>query len=311
MAPVFAPPAELRHVEANGLRLAWDSFGNPADPAVLLIMGLSCQLVHWPRSLCQQLADAGLYVVRFDNRDMGASTRLSEAGTPDIVRTYLRSRLGLRVQVPYRLDDLANDTLGLMDALQLQDAHVVGLSMGGMVAQIMAARAPQRVRALTLMMTTSGARGVPGPSLRIRRRMIQRPAGRDRDSLIAHSMATWRVIGSPAYPAPEPELRSMVETAFERGFHAAGSLRQMAAIVASGSRASLLPKIAAPTQVLHGEADPLVPLAAGHDLARRIPGARLITFPGMGHDLPSPLLPTIANRLIAHDPALAPVANAA
>lgn len=292
-------------VESNGLTLEVETFGNTQDPAVVLIMGLATQLVHWPQAFCQRLADAGHYVVRFDNRDAGLSTQLSAGGRPSIPKAWLRHRLGLRDHPAYTLKDMAEDVIGLMDGLSLHRAHVVGLSMGGMIGQILAAEHPERLRALTLMMTSSGARGLPGPSLRVQKQMITRPESRAREALIANAQRTWRMIGSPAYPAPEAELQTRLAEAIDRAYTPAGVLRQMHAIIASGPRVKLLPRITAPTLVLHGEADPLVPVAAGRDLARRIPGARLMTVPGWGHDLPTALLPKLADAILEHDPASA------
>lgn len=289
-------------INSNGVELEVETFGDAGDPAIVLIMGLATQLVHWPLGFCEQLADAGHYVIRFDNRDVGLSSQISAAGRPSIPRAWLRARLGLRDQPAYTLTDMAGDVRGLMDALDIERAHLIGLSMGGMIAQILAAEHPERLRALTLMMTSSGARGLPGPSLRIQKQMITRPESRSREALIAHSQRTWRLIGSPAYPPPEAELQARLAASIDRAYTPAGVLRQMHAIIASGPRVKLLPKISAPTLVMHGEADPLVPVAAGRDLAKRIPGARLITFPGWGHDLPSALLPSLAEAILAHDP---------
>lgn len=291
-------------VHSNGLEFEVETQGDPTHPAIVLIMGLATQLVHWPPAFCQRLVDAGAFVVRFDNRDIGLSSRISGTPRPHIPKAWLRARLGLKVSSAYHLRDMAMDTLGLLDALELERAHVVGLSMGGMIGQILAAEHPERVRALSLMMTSSGARGLPGPSLKIQKQMISRPKSGHRDDLVAHGIKTWRLIGSPAFPRPEADLRAFLGDAFDRAYYPAGILRQMNAIIASGSRARLLPKITAPTLVLHGEADPLVPVAAGRDLAKRIPGARLHTIPGWGHDLPQPLLDRLADAIIEHDPSL-------
>lgn len=287
-------------IQANQIELEYEHFGDPADPALLLIMGLGGQLVLWPDTLCQALAAQGYYVIRYDNRDVGLSSRFEHAGRPQVIHSYLRAGLRLPVHSAYTLDDMADDALGLLDALRIARAHVVGMSMGGMIAQILAARQPQRVCSLALLMTTSGDPALPGPTLALRLRMVRRPRLRDREALIRYSMQTWRLIGSPGFPAPEPELRRKVEASFDRAFYPAGMARQLDAIVASGSRTRLLGAIRAPTLVLHGVADPLVPVAAAHDLARRIPQARLHLIPHMGHDLPTPLLPDIASLLATH-----------
>jgi pimeloyl-ACP methyl ester carboxylesterase len=204
------------------------------------------------------------------------------------------------VRAPYTLDDMAHDTVGLLDALQLERAHVVGASMGGMIAQIVAAKFPRRVDSLTLFMSTSGNPRLPGPRLELQLRLVRRPPAEDRETLIRHSMQTWRLIGSPQYPPDEDILRAKVERSYDRSSYRHGLARQTLAIIASGSRVPLLRRIEAPTLVIHGAEDPLVPVAAGHDLVRHIPGARLSIIPGMGHDLPAPLLPTFSRLILQH-----------
>jgi pimeloyl-ACP methyl ester carboxylesterase len=276
----------MPQVHTNGIRLEYESFGDPAHPPILLIMGLGAQLLWWPEEFCRALAGAGYYVVRYDNRDVGLSSKIEHAGRVKLMRAAVVSTLGLPVRAPYVLDDMARDALGLMDALGFGAAHVVGCSMGGMIAQILAARHPERIRSLTLIMTTSGNPRLPGPSLKIRMRLVKRPAHLDRESLIRHSMETWRLIGSPQYPAEEHVLRDKVERSFDRCLYPQGLARQTLAIIASGSRVPLLRRITAPTLIVHGQEDPLVPVAAAHDLARHIPHAKLEIIHGMGHDLP-------------------------
>jgi pimeloyl-ACP methyl ester carboxylesterase len=290
----------MPQVRANGLHLEYESFGDPAHPPVLLIMGLGAQLLLWPEDFCRALADAGYRVIRFDNRDVGLSSKLEHAGRPRLMRAAIASTLRLPVRAPYTLDDMAHDTLGLMDGLGLARAHVVGCSMGGMIAQILAARHAERVGSLTLIMTSSGNPRLPGPSLKIRLRLVKRPQRLDRESLIRHSMETWRLIGSPQYPAEESALREKVERSFNRSLYPQGLARQTLAILASPSRVPLLRRIAAPTLILHGREDPLVPVAAAHDLAQHIRHARLEVTPGMGQDLPPPLLPRLARRILEH-----------
>ena len=299
-APDFPIGTAMPTVAANGLKLAYETFGNPAHPPLLLIMGLGAQMILWPEDLCERLAAGGYHVVRFDNRDIGLSDKLDHLGRPRLMRAGLAHTLRLPLSAPYRLDDMARDTIGLMDALNLASAHVVGLSMGGMIAQLVAALAPQRVRTLTLMMTSSGNRRLPGPSLKLQLRLVRRPEGSDREALIRHAMQTWQIIGSPAYPPEPADLRRKMERHHDRSFHPRGIARQTLAIMASPSRVPLLKKIVAPTLVIHGDADPLVPVAAGRELARVIPGARLEIVPGMGHDLPTPLLPRFAGLILDH-----------
>lgn len=290
----------MPRVASNGIELEYESLGPEQGPVILLIMGLGCQLIHWPDSLCAALAAGGYRVIRFDNRDAGLSTRFEEAGLPRLLRAGIAARLRLPVRAPYSLDDLASDALGLLDALGVAEAHVVGLSMGGMIAQLLAARQPQRVLSLTLWMTGSGHPGLPQPSLALQMRMIRRPDGRDREARVRHGVQTWQLIGSPAYPTPEPLLRAQVERYVDRAYYPRGTARQTAAILAARSRRALLRGLRMPTQVIHGEDDPLVPVGAAHDLARHIPGAKLHLIPGMGHDIPEPLVPALSGLLLSH-----------
>ncbi len=263
-------------------------------------MGLAGQLIHWPDAFCVALARAGYRVIRYDNRDIGLSSKLDHLGKPNVVRAAVRALLRLPVRAPYKLDDMAMDAVGLLDALGIKTAHLVGASMGGMIAQIVAARHPQRVRSLTLIMTTSGNPWLRQASLKLRLRLARRPQQTDRESLIAHSMQTWRLIGSPGYRSTEEELRARVERAFDRSYYPRGMARQTVAIIASGSRVSLLRRIATPTLIIHGADDPLVPVPAARDLARRIGGAQLQIIEGMGHDFPAELMQRIAALIQKH-----------
>lgn len=290
----------MSRIASNGIELEYESLGADDAPVILLIMGLGCQLIHWPDSLCAALVAAGYRVIRYDNRDVGLSTRLDAAGLPDLLRLGIASRLRLPVRTPYALDDLAEDARGLLDALGIAEAHVVGLSMGGMIAQLLAAKHPQRVKSLTLWMTHSGHRGLPQPTLKLQMRMIRRPDGRDREARVRHGVQTWQLLGSPGYPTPEPQLRARVEQYVDRAYYPRGVARQTAAILAARSRHPLLRALPMPVQIIHGEADPLVPVGAAHDLARQMPQARLHLIPGMGHDIPEPLVPKLAGLLVEH-----------
>jgi proline iminopeptidase len=297
-------------IQSNGITIEHESFGDPAAPCVILVMGLGMQLIAWPEPFCQHLADHGFHVIRFDNRDVGLSTKLDRLGAPRLRLALLRSLLRLPVRSGYTLDDMARDTLGLMDALAIRRAHLVGASMGGMIAQIMAARASDRAISLTSIMSSSGARNLPGPTPRVLRVIGRRqPALRDFDRLVDHYIELWRTIGSPAFPIDEVELRERVSTSLRRSFHPQGTARQMLAIMASGDRSNLLREIEAPTLVIHGRADPLVPLACGEDTARKIPNARLRIVDGMGHDLAAwhTLAPDILNHCRRAEARLPPV----
>lgn len=290
----------MPQVNANGLQFEYETFGDASAPPLLLIMGLGGQLVQWPDTFCEALARGGYYVIRYDNRDVGLSTRLAGAGKAKLMRAGVLMNLRLPIKAPYKLDDMASDAVGILDALSIQSAHVVGISMGGMIGQILAAKHSSRVRSFVSIMSSSGHRNLPGPSLRIQLRMVRRPKLLDRESLIQYSMETWRLIGSPGFPTPEEVLRAKVERSHDRAHYPQGMGRQTLAVLASGSRMALLPRINAPTLVIHGDKDPLVPVAAAYNLARHIPDAQLEIIPEMGHDLPPQLLPKLQDLILQH-----------
>lgn len=286
------PPAV---VEANGLRLEYDTFGEPDHPPVLLIMGLAAQMVAWDEGFCTRLAARGFRVIRFDNRDIGRSTWLDHEPVPDL-RRLLR---GEAVPVPYRLDDMAADTLALMDALGVQSAHLVGVSMGGMIAQAAAIRAPERVRTLTSIMSTTGEPDLPKPK-RGALGALMIPAPRAREPYLRHSVRVWRVLNGPRIAVDRRRTRSLAELAYDRGIHRAGVGRQLAAILASPHRGDALRSLDVPSLVIHGDQDPLIPLEAGIRTAERIPAARLEVIPDLGHALPAPLWERIVDRVARH-----------
>jgi pimeloyl-ACP methyl ester carboxylesterase len=284
-------------VEANGIQIEVDDQGPREGPVVLLVMGLGMQLIAWPLALVQNLVRRGFRVVRFDNRDIGLSQGFDDAGVPNMALAGLRYAMRLPVHSPYTLADMARDALGVLDALDVERAHVCGASMGGMIAQHLAAMAPERVASLTLMMTTSGARQLPQPSWHVRRTLMSRPMKPGTDAAVNWIGRVLNVIGSPGYPADPQALRTRALASVQRAWHPAGSARQLLAIVADGDRSALLPHIGAPTRIVHGIDDPLVPLACGEDLARRIAGATTDFIPGMGHDLPDALLERFAQGI--------------
>jgi proline iminopeptidase len=286
---------------ANGIRIAFDTAGDPKATPVLLVHGMGMQLTAWPDEFIEGLVELGFYVIRFDNRDCGLSTKFDRFGTPNLGLAWLKSKVGWPLRPPYRLDDMAEDALGVLTALGVARAHVVGVSMGGMIAQILAARHPGRVLSLTSIMSSSGRRGLPGPAPEVRQAFARRPANPgDPDAMIEQSVRLLRMIGSPAYPTPEKQLRRRVARSLRRNCSPAGAARQMLAITASGDRSELLGTITVPTLVIHGAADPLVPLACGLDTAGRVPGARLEVIEGMGHDLPAQLLERLIALIDAH-----------
>lgn len=281
-------------IKANGLTLEVEVQGPPKGEPLLLVMGLGMQLVAWPDALIESLVGRGFRVIRFDNRDCGLSQRLDHLGTPNLLFDSLRYALRLRVRAPYSLDDMADDCVGVLDALGIERAHVCGVSMGGMIAQLLAVRHAGRLKSATLIMTTSGSRALPQPSGRVRRALLRRPASNREADVVDNLVALLEVIGSPAYPADDRELREQIGASVRRSYFPSGIARQLVAIVAGGDRTPLLKRIATPCHVIHGLADPLVPPASGRDLASRIKGATIDLIEGMGHDLPVPLCERIA-----------------
>jgi pimeloyl-ACP methyl ester carboxylesterase len=278
--------------QANGIEIVYETIGDPADPALLLVMGLGMQLIHWDRELCERLAERGFHVIRFDNRDAGHSTQI-DAPVPNV----MRAMAGLRVDAPYLLDDMADDAFGLLDHLGIEAAHVAGVSMGGMIAQTMAIRRPERVLSLTSIMSTTGERRVGRPKLRVWS-VLTRRAPRDEDGYVEHFVRVFRAIGSKGFPFDEGRMRELAAATFERGDNPAGTGRQLAAIMASRDRTEGLRGLRVPTTVFHGRSDPLVPFRGGRATARAVPGAKLIAIPGMGHDLPREVWPQLVDAIV-------------
>ncbi len=288
-------------LNCNGIQIAYETAGESKGPPILLIMGLGSPLTDWPDALIEGLVDLGFFVILFDNRDSGMSTQFGDAGTPSMALTWLKARVHWPIKIAYTVDDMADDALDLLTALGITRAHIVGASMGGMIAHTIAARHPERVRTLTTIMSTSGRRGLPGPSREAMAVLMRRPRGpKNSEAQIAHKVETFKVIGSPSYPTPERVLREQVTRSARRSPDTGGSKRQMAAVMAAGDRSELLTAIKTPALVIHGAADPLVPLACGEDTARLIPGARLHVIEGMGHDLPSQLIERLLALIDTH-----------
>jgi pimeloyl-ACP methyl ester carboxylesterase len=281
-----------QRVQVGSVELVYETIGDPQGSPMLLVMGLGMQLIHWDRGLCELLAERGFRVIRFDNRDTGLSTKI-RGPVPNVMRLMA----GMPTRVPYVLDDMAGDSFGLLDALDIERAHVVGVSMGGMIGQTMAIRSPERVLSLASMMSTTGDRRVGTPKLRVWSVMMRR-APQDRDAYIRYFTRVFRMIGSPAYRVDDARMRELAAATYDRCHYPAGTARQLGAILASGSRTAALQQLEVPTVVIHGESDPLVPLRAGLATARAIPDARLLTIPGMGHNLPEPLWPTFVDAIV-------------
>lgn len=288
-------------VNANNIDLYYEDVGDANAPVILLIMGLGTQMIAWPEVFVNGLAAAGFRVISFDNRDIGLSTHLNGAPAPNLIWALAASRFGLPVRVAYSLKDMAADAIALMDKLNIPAAHIVGASMGGMIAQIIAATSPDRVLSLTSVMSSSGAPGLPGPSAALRKKMIaKRTAKPTREDAITTTVQMLELMSYPD-PARAPDaFEAMAARSYDRGFNALGTKRQLLAIISDGSRAGRLAKVRTPTLVIHGAADPLVPLACSEDIARRVPGARLEIVQEMGHDLPPSKMPHVMKLIVDH-----------
>jgi pimeloyl-ACP methyl ester carboxylesterase len=287
----------MARTKANGIEIEYEATGSKSDPALLLIMGLGAQLTIWPDKLVEGLAGQGFYVVRFDNRDVGLSTDFGAWGVPNVAEAIGRIMKGEKVAAPYYLNDMATDAVGLLDALGIAQAHIVGASMGGMIGQIVAARYAARTRSLVSIYSSSGRPGLPQGKPEALAMLSAQPEGPAREQLVKHGMKLRSTIGSPKYPTPEAELRTFVERNVDRRWYPEGAARQYLSVVCSGDRVELLKTIKVPTLVLHGEDDPLLPVECGRDVARLVPGAEIQTIAGWGHDFPPQLVPDIANRI--------------
>ena len=276
----------------GALEIAYETFGAPDDPPLLLIMGLGTQMIGWPDEFCRALEARGLYVIRFDNRDIGLSTHLHDAPAPDVMAALA----GDTRSASYTLTDMAADAAGLLDALALTSAHVVGASLGGMVAQTLAIEHPQRVRSLTSIMSTTGDRRVGAPT-QAGAAALMAPPARDRDGAIDRALNSARAIGSPGFPLDEQAVRDRASRSFDRAFDPPGVARQLVAVLASPDRTSQLHELAVPTLVIHGADDALIGVSGGRATAAAIPGADLVIIEGMGHDLPRDLWPELAGHI--------------
>jgi pimeloyl-ACP methyl ester carboxylesterase len=283
-------PEQIARV--GDVELAFETFGSPAAPAMLLVMGLATQMLGWRAAFCAQLAERGFHVIRYDNRDVGRSTKFSSHRPPTVGQLLRRDASA----AAYTIADMAADGAGLLDCLGIERAHVVGASMGGMIAQTIAARHPERALSLASIMSNTGARWSGQPSLGVYSVLLKR-APRDREGFVAHQLRMLERIGSPGFPRDEDDLREMASASFERGYDPAGSGRQLAAILASGDRSAELRSIDVPTVVIHGTKDKLVAPSGGRATAKAIRGARLVTIEGMGHDLPRGAWPRIVEAI--------------
>jgi len=286
----------MPHVTANGIQIEYETVGDSSSPALLLIAGNGAQLTFWDEALCERLANAGFFVIRFDNRDAGLSTRFDAAGMPDFLASIKAAMEGRPVESAYTLADMADDCIGLLEALGINKAHICGASMGGMIAQVVAYRHPEHVLSLTSIMSNTGNPAAPQGNPEAIAAVVA-PAPEGREAFLAHTLHVWRQIWSPGFPFEEARARAFLEKSYARAYSPQGMARQNTALLATGDRRPFLSSIQAPTLVIHGAADPLIPLAAGQETAELIPGAKLLVIEGMGHDLPTGVWPRIVSAM--------------
>ena len=288
-------------IEANGITIEYECVGEEAAPVVLLIMGAGEQLTHWPEEFCDGLATSGFRVIRYDNRDTGLSTRFGDAGAVDIPTLIGALRQGEEPEIPYGLNDMAADAASLLDALGHDAAHVIAMSMGGMIAQLLGIHHSGKVKSLTLMMTGSSDHNAPGPNPGIMQRLMKPPADiRSREARVENRIAILKLLENPEYPEDDALLRQAAEEWFDRGFNPAGMTRHSAAIIAAPGRAQALASMNIPTLVIHGSDDPLLPVAAGKALADCIPGAKFMAIDGMGHNVSAAISPVWIDAIVPH-----------
>lgn len=285
----------MPRAKSNGIELEYETFGHPSNPAMLLVMGLGIQMLGWHEVFCNMLADRGYFVIRFDNRDVGLSSKIESGPEPDVMQLIG----GDYSSASYTLDDMAEDAAGLLDALDIDKAHVVGVSMGGMIGQTLASNHPSRVLSLTSIMSTTGDPTVGQARQDVMMALVT-PAPEDRDGFVEFQANFFRLVGSPEYPMPEEELRGLIGRSYDRMHHPAGFLRQLAGILASGDRTAALANVTAPTLVIHGEADPLILPDGGDATAKAISGAKLVKIAGMGHDFPPQLWQRFVDEIVAN-----------
>lgn len=285
---------------ANGIEIHYEEQGDKTAPPMLLIMGFGAQLTLWPDELVEALASRGFRVIRYDNRDIGLSHKFDGVKAPGLVKMTLLSKLGLKPKVPYTLADMADDGAGLLDTLGIEKAHIVGASMGGMIAQHFVSRHADKCLSLTTIFSTTGNPKLPPAKPEAMKALVTRPDSTDEKVLVEHGMMVARTIGSPGYPTEEERLRERTTASVRRSFYPEGPTRHLSAIVADGDRRGMLKDVTVPTLVLHGEDDPLVPCEGGRDTAASIPGAKLKTIPGWGHDLPLELVDELADAIAGH-----------
>lgn len=294
-------------IEANGIEICYETFGNALNPAIILIMGLGSQMIYWPIPFCEKLAENGFWVIRFDNRDVGRSTKFDHAQPPSATALTANLLWKKPVATPYQLDDMADDTVGLLDALGIERAHIVGLSMGGMIAQLVALNYPTRVLTLTSIMSTTSERDLPWPSMQALTMLLKkRPSARE--AYIESGLTISKQLSGSRYKTDESVMRALAELAFDRCFYPAGTGRQLGAVAATSGRRKRLRQLNIPTLVVHGDEDPLVPISSGRDTASAIPNADLMVIEGMGHTFPPQVWDRFIERFLAQHKSILEIA---
>jgi pimeloyl-ACP methyl ester carboxylesterase len=284
----------MSKAKANNIEIEYDTFGDPNSKPLLLIMGLGAQMIRWDVEMCEKLAERGFYVIRFDNRDVGLSTKFDEAGEPDLMKLFMAFQRGEKIEAPYTLNDMADDAVGLLDALNIEKAHIFGASMGGMIAQIIAYRHPSRVLSLTSIMSSTGNPDLPQPKPQALQ-VLLKPVPEGREAIIEEGVNRLRIIHGSGFPFDERKARESVEASYDRSNYRPGYIRQLVAVIATGNRKAALSSIKVPTLVIHGKDDPLMPAEGGKDTAEAIPGAELLIIEGMGHSIPPEVWPRLFN----------------
>jgi pimeloyl-ACP methyl ester carboxylesterase len=289
----------MAQATANGIQIEYETFGDRASPALLLIAGNGAQLNFWNAGFCELLSKEGFFVIRFDNRDAGLSTKFGKAGIPDMMAMIKDAMAGKPVDSAYSLDDMADDAVGLLQALGIRKAHICGASMGGMIAQVVTYRHPEHVLSLTSIMSNTGNPGMPQGKPEAIAAVVA-PPPEEREAYIEHNLNVWRKIWSPGFPFEEKRAREFIEQSYDRSYYPQGMARQNAAVMACGDRRPSLASIKVPTLVIHGSGDPLIPVESGKETAQAIPGANLLIIEGMGHDMPKGAWPEIASAIARH-----------
>lgn len=299
----------MPEIRCNGINIAFDDYGDINDPVILMLMGLSLPSSAWPTEILQGLVARGYRVITPDNRDCGLSQSMDHLKTTNFRWQILRNWLGLNIDAPYQLSDMMRDQVELLNELGVDKFHLVGLSMGGMIAQLIAIHNPQRVLSLSSIMSTSARRGLPGPRKNVLRMIVRRPQNSSESARLSHAEEIWKLLSGPGHKVSEEQLRQFVRRIYDRGMNPVGTGRQLLAILAAPSRVAELGQLRMPVQVIHGDADPLVPVECGRDTAKSVPGAVIHEIKGMGHDLPQQLYPLFV-ELIANHAATARLGNA-